>query len=70
MSESEHKFYKFKNQMDKKTFDYDTRQPWEDEIDNAINGYSFGKLINDFFMLIQPKEETQHECNFDDTQRL
>ena len=44
--------------MDKKEFDYNKRQLWENEIEKSINNFSFEKFMNDFFKILEYKDQS------------
>jgi len=57
MSECVETFNRLKKRMDDKTFDYNKRQIWEDEIESSINNYSFEKFMNDCCMVFRPNNQ-------------
>ena len=58
MNECIKAFNIMKKQMDKKEFDYNKRQLWENEIEKTINNFSFEKFMNDFFKILENKDQS------------
>ena len=58
MNECVKAFNIMKKQMDKKEFDYNKRQLWENEIEKSINNFSFEKFMNDFFKILENKDQS------------